>query len=85
MKGGLPPTPTGYDAESIFHQSTAAKLHGPQMSPRNSRTVKWKRTSRGWYADVKARGGLPTITVTACDPNTGDVVTYELFGREVTT
>lgn len=45
--------------------------------------VDW--TPLGTHLRGKPGGGeLPgTIQVTACDPNTGDVVTYILFGRKV--
>lgn len=84
MKGGLPPKPTGYDAEARFHQASHEKVHGPENQLRDSATVKVRRTSKGIF--LKASAGIKAgrIRVQACDPTTGEVITYLLYGTIVT-
>lgn len=81
MKGHNPTKPTGYDPEARFHQRTHEKQNGPENELRDSATVKVRKTSKGIFLHANPGFKAGTITVQACDPTTGEVITYILFGR----
>lgn len=71
-------------SDSRTTEWNAAVDYMASLTPMNSKDMLTDHTVHGVFRKPKGVSDLPgTIKVTACDPNTGKVVVYLLFGRLV--
>lgn len=79
----IPPRPLGTTPLAAFLGAVWDRLWGPDQLIASSPTVKVSKDASGVYTLKSAAGGAATggtVTVKLCDADTGEEVSYTLFG-----